>query len=376
MAAVMLLSGCSAKDNTAATGAETQTGSESTAAVAESTTALETEAHVAESSVKLGNYKGLAVTVTEAEVTDAEVDDQIKQILNSRAESAEVEREAKNGDTVNIDYKGLLDGKAFDGGTAEGYDLELGSNSFIDGFEAGLIGVKKGEKRSLNLTFPEGYTNAELSGKDVVFEVTVNTVSEQKTPELTDAFVKELGTDDKTVADLKKSLRTDLLEQKKANIEQQRNMELVQAILDGSEITCATERVDAEYEVQLKNYTEQAAIYGMDIASMAGMYGMDENGFKNEIRAVAKDIVKQKLMYEEIAKIENITVADADKTELAKANGYETVEELVTAYGQELVDDVALSQKVLDFIVENANITVSDGAQAETAPATEEIKAQ
>lgn len=376
MAAVMLLAGCSAKDNTTTTGAETLAEGESTAAVTESTTPLETEAHVAESSVKLGNYKGLAVTVTEAKVTDEEIDAQIEQILTSNAEPVEVERAAKDGDIVNIDYKGLLDGKEFEGGSAQGHDLELGSNSFIEGFEAGLIGAKKGEKKDLNLKFPEGYQNADLSGKDVVFQVTVNTVSEMKTPELTDEFVKGLSAGGSTVAELKNTLREDLLEQKKYEIERQRNMDLIEAILAESEITCATERVDAEYETQLKSYTDQAAMYGVDLATMAGMYGMDENGFKNEIRTMAKDIVKQKLMYEEIAKAEKITATDEDKLELAKANSFDTVDALVAAYGQELVDDATLSQKVLDFLVENAKITVSDGAEAEATQASEESKAQ
>ena len=130
----------------AASGCGKKTGTETTAA---ESTAAETEEYVAESSVKLGEYKGIAVTVTEASVTDEEVENQIQQVLNSKAEYREVDRAAQTGDQVNIDYKGLLDGEAFEGGTAEGYDLTLGSGSFIDGFEDGLVGAVKGDQKDL-----------------------------------------------------------------------------------------------------------------------------------------------------------------------------------------------------------------------------------
>ena len=173
----------------AASGCGKKTETESTAA---ESAAAETEEYVAESSVKLGEYKGIAVTVTEASVTDEEVENQIQQVLNSKAEYREVDRAAQTGDQVNIDYKGLLDGEAFEGGTAEGYDLTLGSGSFIDGFEDGLVGAVKGDQKDLNLTFPDPYpNNPDLAGKEVVFEVTVNAVKERSIPELTDEFVKK-----------------------------------------------------------------------------------------------------------------------------------------------------------------------------------------
>ena len=162
-AAVMLAAGCGKKSDTA-----------------ETTTAAETtEAEITDKGevTKLGQYKGIEVTKEDTTVTDAELDQRIASILQANPEITEItDRPAQEGDTVNIDYVGMKDGVAFDGGTAEGYDLELGSGAFIDGFEDGLIGANVGEERSLNLTFPEDYGNADLAGQAVVFYVTVNKI--------------------------------------------------------------------------------------------------------------------------------------------------------------------------------------------------------
>lgn len=368
MAAVMLLTGCSSKDKTneAATSSASATTADTTEA-----TPLETEEFVAEGSIKLGEYKGIPVSTTKAEVTEEELDAQIEQILRTNAEIVEVDRAAKDGDTVNIDYIGMLDGKAFDGGTAEKSDLVLGSNSFIDGFEAGLVGVKKGDKKDLNLTFPEVYSNnPDLAGKAVVFQVTVNSVKEEQLPELNDGFVLKNSPEDLNVANYKKRLNDDMLKQKEYQIESQRNFAIIDAILAKSEIVCATDDVDKEYNNQLQMFTSEAAMYGLDFATYASMYGMDEAGFKNEIRTMAKEGVKQKMVFAEIAKNENIAVTDEDRTELAKMNNLEDAAALIEQYGQEEVDNAALSQKVMDFLVENAAITFTEGVAETTVEET------
>lgn len=362
MTAVMLLTGCTGKDKAGETTA-VETGT--SAAGAEGTTPEETEAFVAESSITLGEYKGIPVSVAEATVTEDELEAQIQQILNARAEYVEVDRAAKDGDTVNIDYVGLLDGKAFEGGTAEKSDLVLGSDSFIDGFEAGLVGTKKGDKKDLDLTFPEGYSNAELSGKAVVFQVTVNAVKERTVPELNDGFVLKNSPEDLNVENYKKRLREDIMKQKQYQIENQRNFEIVDAISANSEIVCATADVDKEYEIQLQMYTSEAQAYGMDFATYASMYGMDENGFKSEIRNMSKEGVKQRMIFAEVAKKENITVTDEDRNALAEANKAKDAAALIEQYGEEEVEKAALSKKVIDFLVENAAITVTQETAAE-----------
>lgn len=361
MAAAVVMTGCSGKDKTA----ESQTAA---ASEAESSSTAETEGYVETGSIKLGNYKGIEVTVTEAEVTDEEVEAQIQQTLNSSSEYIEVERAAKEGDQVNIDYVGTKDGTAFDGGTAEGYDLVLGSGNFIDGFEDGLIGAKKGDKKDLNLTFPDPYTqNPDLAGKPVVFAVTVNSVKEKTVPELNDEFVQKVSPDDKTTAAYRETVKKNLLEQKQYDIESQRNYDIVNAIMNDSEIVCSSADVDKEYDSQLQSYTSQAAMYGMDLAGMASIYGMDEDGLKIELRLMAQDVAKQRMMFEEVAKQENLTVEDADIEALAEDNGMSR-EDLVASYGQDQVDEAALTQKVMNFLVENAKITVQ---AADAAPAAE-----
>lgn len=354
MAAMMILSGCSKQDKGTATPSDAQSAG------------VETEAYVAEGSIKLGEYKGIPVSVTKAEVSEEEVDAQIEQALNSNPEFTEVDREAKEGDTVNIDYVGLLDGTEFDGGTAQGFDLELGSHRFIDGFEDGLVGLKKGDKKDLNLTFPDPYQNEEMAGKAVVFQVTVNSVKEKKIPELTDEFVIKISPDAKNVDEYKQKIRENILQQKQYGIDSQRNMDIMEALLSNSEIVCATDDVDKEFETQLQMYTNQAAMYGMDLAAMASIYGMEEDMFKAEIRRMAEDVTKQKMLFNEIAEKENISVTDEDRLALAKENDHEDVASLIETYGEEQVEEAALSQKIMNFLVDNAKVTTVESTSAST----------
>lgn len=301
-------------------------------------------------------------------MTDEEVDAQIQQLLNSSAEYLEVDREAQLGDQVNIDYKGMKDGVAFDGGTAEGYDLVLGSNSFIDGFESGLVGAKKGEEVTLNLTFPDPYqNNPDLAGQAVVFEVKVNNVKEKTVPELTDDFVAKVSPEDGTVEKLRENMKAFILEQKQYQIDNQRNTDILNAVIDKSEIVCATDDVDKNYETQVQYYTNQASMYGLDLATYASLMGMDEEGLKSELRNVARDMTKQEMLLKEIASRENITVTDEDREALAERYGYDSLESFLETADKEIVDDTALMQKTLDFLVENAEITVTKG---DVAPAS------
>lgn len=357
MAAAMLLAGCSAKEKTTETTVSTPS---------DSVAAAGTEEYVAESSVKLGEYKGLKINVQKATATQEEIDARIQQDLNVNAEYPEVDRAAKEGDTVNIDYKGLLDGTAFEGGTAEKYDLVLGSGNFIEGFEEQLIGVKKGDKKDLNLTFPEVYSNTELAGKAVVFEVTVNAVKEKKVPELNEEFITKAFPDKKDVETYKKSVEEEILLQKNDAIESQKTYDIIEAVMAGSEVICSTDAIEKEYQAQLKSFTQEAEVYGMDLASMASMYGTDEEGFKIQIRMMASDYATQKLLFAEIAKKENLTVTDEDLNELALSIGFEDKNALIAQYSEEEVNEVALAQKVMDFLVANAEVTEVDAAAQET----------
>ena len=231
-AALVLASGCGQKQE-----------EETTAAQEETSGREELTGHV-----ELGQYKGIEIEAADRTVTDEEVQDAVQSRLEANPDLVEVDRPAENGDTVNIDFVGLLDGVAFDGGTGENYDLELGSGSFIDGFEDGLVGAVKGQELSLELTFPDPYqNNPDLAGKDVVFDVTVNRVEEARTPELNDAFVQRISDFD-TVDAWEADLRSQLEDTKAQQADTQEENELFDAVVANATFTDIDNDVETEYQ--------------------------------------------------------------------------------------------------------------------------------
>ena len=313
--------------------------------------------------VTLSEYKGVTVNIEAPEVTDEEVDTKVETILAQNPNEVEVDRAAKEGDIVNIDFKGTKDGEAFEGGSAEDQDLELGSGKMIEGFESGLIGAKKGETKTLNLTFPEDYQAEDLAGQDVVFEVKIHEVAEKHVPELTDEFVAEnfpeLGTVDAYKADLKQQM----LDAKTMQSEQQRDAELLAAVVENSGIACATDEVNEVYDQQIQYYTSMAGMYGMGLADYAAMMGMDEDGFRTEVRKMSEQTVKQQMALMEIAKKEKLTVEDADREALAEEykDAYESVDDMIEKAGAENVDNAILYDKAIQVVVDNADVTNVDG---------------
>lgn len=310
-----------------------------------------------EGKVTVGEYKGLALT----SVSQAAVDEEIQAMLEYYSELVEVDRAAEEGDTVNIDYVGLKDGVAFEGGTAEGYDLELGSNSFIDGFEDGLIGVVTGEQRDLNLTFPENYTNADLAGQAVVFQVTVNAVKETQIPELTDAFVAENFPDYPTVEKYTAALREALnqnsyyeqvTEQVMASSEVEKYNE--------AEVLLQKEQLIAEYTSYAEYY---GSYYGLDTET-AIMYFLgfeSTEAFEEEMGNYAYEVVKNAMIIKEIAKAEGLEITKEDyetmAVKYAENAGFEDVAAMEEAYGKDVVEQSILAEVVMQFIIDNAVIT-------------------
>ena len=338
--AVMLASGCGKKSDTA---------DETTTAASETQAEITDKGEV----TNLGQYKGVEVTKQDTTVTEADLDQRIASILKANPEVTEItDRPAQKGDTVNIDYVGMKDGEAFDGGTAEGYDLELGSGVFIDGFEDGLIGANTGEERSLNLPFPEDYANADLAGQAVVFDVTVNKIEEKKNAILDDAFVQRVS-DFSTVDEFRADTMATLQDEKEQDAEQQIKNDAFQAAVDNSEYSLNEAAVEQEYNSQVDSYETSFANYGMTIASYAEMLGQTEDEFKETLRKAAETGIKQQLLIQAIAEKEGLTIEDADRENLAEQFGTD-VETLKNAYGDELVDELAMTYKVVDFIADNA----------------------
>lgn len=363
VAAAMLLTGCSKKAATDGTTAAAETTAEATTAettAPEGTTAgagvvegLTTGAEA--DNVTLGEYKGVPVTKMPAqEVADEEVDTRIQAVLNSHAVTdVPADHVAQNGDTVNIDYVGKKDGVAFDGGTAEGYNLQLGSGSFIPGFEDGLVGVKAGDKKELNLTFPETYGNADLAGADVVFEVTVNSFT-SIIPELNDEFVLANSTTAKNVDEYKAEVKDQLLKEKEESAKMQQKSEIFMNVVADSQVDVMDKTVEEEYNRQLLSYTNQAQSYGMTIENMAAMYGMDMPTFQAQLKQIAAEMVRQKLIINAIAEKEGITLTDAEREEIAGDLGFGSLAAMESIYGEETTESFLLTEKVASFLLDNA----------------------
>lgn len=312
--------------------------------------------------VIIGEYKGMALT----SVTQADVDAELQSMLQYYAELVTVEREAQDGDTVNINYRGLLDGVAFEGGTDDseaGTDLELGSNSFIDGFEDGLIGAVAGEKRDLNLTFPETYSNAELAGKAVVFEVTVNEVKELFVPELTEEFLKKVAPEYASVDEFLTALRDAMNEDSYYDQIGTKLMEICEVEkYDEEAVAERKARLIADYTNLAETYntyygwgmeTEQAVIYFYGVESMAAL--------EEELGTYAYEEEKRAMIINEIAERENFEVSDEEYAEaleeMAAYYNYEDSATFEAENGKENILLTCLSEKILDLIIENAVIS-------------------
>lgn len=320
--------------------------------------------------VKLGQYKGLEISVNSTKVTQEDIDNQVKTALSSEAEQTEVTgRAVKEGDIVNIDYEGKKDGVAFDGGTAQGYDLTIGSGTFIDGFEDGLIGANIGDTLDLNLTFPENYGSAELAGQDVVFTVKVNSIKEEKIPELTDELANKINPDVKTVEEFNAYIKESL---EKAARDASRNaaysqllnmVDVSSEVVSGDDIPAGiiNEVVDAEKS----SFETMINAYGMDLDTYLSSQGLTEDEFDEQIRTYSESVARQKLLVRALADAENIEVSDADLDEqyesYAQEYGYSSADEFKTAVneqdGVDTFKEAVLTRKVEEMLFDNAKIT-------------------
>lgn len=325
--------------------------------------------------VTLGEYKGLKVADQPVEVTDDQINEVVRQNIQfADALEKVTEGTVEDGDTANIDYEGKLDGEAFDGGTAKGYDLVIGSHSFIDGFEDGLIGVTVGETVDLPLTFPENYGNADLAGKEVVFTVTVNEI--KRMPELTDELASTISDGEYTdAAGYRDSIRADLEEQAQAQRDMMLKSDLLTQVASGSEVKeYPQEMVDYGVANMDTYYRGMAEQYAMEFEEfLSSFLGMTEEDFSEQVVLATQQNLQQEMYLKAIAETEGIEVTDEDLAEAAKEFGFETTEEFIAAYGEDVVRISVLQDKTLDFLLENAVITE---AEAETEAPAEEAETE
>ena len=269
--------------------------------------------------ITLGNYKGLPVTLEKAELTDEDFEKQIENLLTQSQYYVEItDRAAAEGDTLNIDFAGYLDGVQFQGGTAAGQTISLTENSgYIDGFADGLVGVMPGASVDLNLTFPENYHSADLAGKAVVFKVKVNYIQgELITPELNDEFVKEYTDGEYTdVTAFKEYMRGVILESLETEIQADAMSDMWGTIVSGSEVIEYPQAQVEYYQAALKSqYESQAAYYGMDAATLMAYYGITEES----LLETAKNYTKDDLVFAAIVRAEGFEVTDEEYNETLK----------------------------------------------------------
>lgn len=311
-----------------------------------------------EPEVKLGEYTGLDYNVKETTVTDEELDAEINRMRKTYAEMETVE-EAENGDTVVIDYTGYKDGVEFDGGKAEGHHLVLGSNSFIPGFEDQLVGVKTGEDREINLTFPEDYFAEELKGAAVVFKVHVNEIKREVLPELNDEFAEDVNIPGvETVDDLKAKVRERLETNKKNAAENEAEEELMNSLTEKAEVEIPESMIKQEEQYLVNQLASRVQQFGMNFNDYIKAMGKTAEQVMEDYKGNAEKSVKLRLVLDAVAKKENLLPTEEQVEEEFKkiADQYQMeVEKVKQALDAEMIKkDLSVSLAV-DFIKEKAN---------------------
>lgn len=310
--------------------------------------------------VKLGEYKGLAYEVEETSVSEEEVEAELKRIQENFAELEVKENgEVENGDTAVIDFEGFKDGVAFEGGKGENYPLEIGSNSFIPGFEEQVIGMKKEETKDINVTFPENYQAAELAGQPVVFKVTVHEIKAKVLPELNDDLAKDVNAPNvETMDDLKALIRKNQEEQKQQNAENEATNKLISTVVDACEVEIPEVMIKNETDDMIQDYANRLQQQGISLTQFFQITGQSEETLREQMAKDAESKVKLRLVLDAIATQENLEVGEEDiDTEYGLiASQYnmekEKVKELIPA--SSISYDVRL-RKALDLIKDSTN---------------------
>lgn len=315
--------------------------------------------------VKLGEYKGVEVKRPIYPVTDEEIATELKsmQEKNARVET-KTEGTVENGDVAIIDFKGYIDGVAFEGGEGKDFSLEIGSKSFIDNFEDQLIGAAVGEMKNVNVNFPESYGREELNGKPAVFEVTVKEIKAKELPALDDEFAKEVSEFD-TLDELKNDIRTKMEKTNEDRATREFEENVINAVCDNANIEVPEVMVNKEIDVMLKDMEMRLKYQGIDLATYYQYTGSSEEKMREYMKDTAERKIKSDLVIGEIAKAENVTASDEEvkkrAEEVAKQYGEneieKTVDLLIKAQGEYLKTDV-VNEKVVKLLVDSCKVVV------------------
>ena len=305
--------------------------------------------------VTLGEYKGLTAEKEEVKVSAADVDERLKQLSDRNTRLVSVEREAKEGDTAVIDFEGFLDDKPFDGGKGENHNLELGSHSFVPGFEEQVVGMKAGEEKEIDITFPEDY-HADLAGKAVVFKVKCHEVKEKEVPEMDDEFAKDVSEFD-TMKELKADLKKKIAEERQKAADREFEDALMTKVAEGITADIPDAMVDNQARQFVENFKMQITQQGIPYDQYAKMTGVSEEKLLEDAKEPALRQVRMDLALAAIIKAENIEATDEDVEDEFKklAEQYGMDLEMVKKYVQaDQVKDQVVSRKAVAVVVDSA----------------------
>ena len=316
--------------------------------------------------VKLGQYKGLEAPKAEVKVVAADVNARLKEMADRNSRLVSVERAVKKGDTADIDFEGFDNGVAFDGGKGENFDLEIGSGSFVPGFEEQLIGMKAGEEKDIDITFPENYT-PELAGKPVVFHVKVNEVKVKEVPTLDDEFAKDVSEFD-TLKELKADIKKKLTAERTESAQRAFEDVLMAKVAEGVEADVPHEMVELQAEQMTEGFKQQLASQGIPFDQYLKMTNTTEADFKSQAYGPAEQQVKMDLAVSAIVKAENLEATDDEvEAEMKKvADRYGMDLDTVKKYLRpEEVKEQVIREKVIKLVADNAVAVAPAEALAE-----------
>lgn len=308
--------------------------------------------------VKLGEYKGLEVEEMDATVTDEDVQAELTTLQERQAELVVKEDgTVENGNTAVLDFEGFVDGVAFEGGKGENYPLEIGSGSFIPGFEEALIGAKSGVETDVNVTFPEEYHSAELAGKAATFKVTVHEIKAKELPELNDEFAKDVNDEVETLEDLKAKIKNDLVESKKSQAEGSLRDALVQKAAENAEIEIPDVMFESQVDRMVKDFEQRIAQQGLNLELYYQFTGTKEEDLRTQMRQDAEARVKIDLTIDAIIEAEKIDATEEEMNEeLARLTAMYNIpsEQLVTMLGgtDAVRDDIQI-RKAVELLVDS-----------------------
>ena len=313
--------------------------------------------------VKLGEYKGLTAEKEEVKITDEDIDNELKPYINRASRMVTVEREAQNGDTVVIDFEGFKDGVPFDGGKAEGHSLELGSGSFIPGFEEQLVGTKAGDEKDVNVTFPEDYHAEELAGAPVVFKVKVHEVKEKQLPTLDDEFAKDVSEFD-TLEDFKKDLAAKLTERREAQAKRAFEAAVLEQVMDNMTVEIPDAMVAYETDQMVEDMARRIQAQGISFEQYMAMTGMTMDIVRAQAGTAALERVRRDLALNAVVAAEGIEITDEDLEAEYKRLADEYHMELEQVKAAAPAEDVKKG-----LALQKAEQVIYDSAKAGKAPA-------